>query len=42
MTLENDKYRDDLIKEFKIVKEKLGDYKSSELVARKLISLASA
>ena len=42
MTLENDKYRDDLIKEFRIVKEKLGDYKSSELVARKLISLASA
>jgi lipid-A-disaccharide synthase len=42
MTLENDKYRDDLIKEFQIVKEKLGDYKSSELVARKLISLASA
>jgi|688.fasta_scaffold00848_45 lipid-A-disaccharide synthase len=42
MTLENDKYRDDLIKEFKIVKEKLGDYKSSELVARKLISLALA
>jgi lipid-A-disaccharide synthase len=42
MTLENDKYRDDLIKEFQIVKEKLGDYKSSELVARKLISLVSA
>ena len=42
MTLENDKYRDDLIQEFRIVKEKLGDYKSSELVARKLISLASA
>jgi lipid-A-disaccharide synthase len=41
MTLENDKYRDDLIKEFQIVKEKLGDYKSSELVAKKLISLAS-
>lgn len=42
MTLENNKYRDDLIKEFRIVKEKLGDYKSSELVARKLISLVSA
>jgi lipid-A-disaccharide synthase len=42
MTLENDRYRDDLIKEFKIVKEKLRDYKSSELVAKKLISLASA
>ncbi|NBV98103.1 MAG: lipid-A-disaccharide synthase [Proteobacteria bacterium] len=42
MTVENDKYRDDLIKEFQIVKEKLGDYKSSELVARKLISLVSA
>jgi lipid-A-disaccharide synthase len=42
MTFENDKYREDLIREFKIVKEKLGNYKSSELVARKLISLVLA
>lgn len=37
--LEDANYREQLISGFKLVKQKLGDYKSSELVAKKLLSI---